>query len=141
MEVTPAFLIDTSALARMRRPEVHEVLTPMMELRLAATTPALDAEALYSARSGKDFSYVRHYRRASFTRLSIVDRHWEDAFDAQARLARTGRHRAVGISDLLTAVVAAEHRATVVHYDQDFEIAAEVVNFTHRWVVPRGTVA
>lgn len=141
MEVTPAFLIDTSALARMRRPGVREVLTPILELRLAATTPALDAEALYSARSGKDFSHVRRYRRASFISLSIVDRHWEAAFDAQARLARTGRHRAVGITDLLTAVVAAEHRATVVHYDQDFETAAEVVDFTHRWVVARGSVA
>lgn len=140
MEVTPAFLIDTSALARMRRPEVDEVLTPIMELRLAATTPALDAEALYSARSA-DLPHVRRYRRDAFTRLSIVDRHWEHAFDAQARLARTGRHRAVGITDLLTAVVAAEHGVTVVHYDQDFEVAAEVVDFTHRWVVPRGSVA
>jgi predicted nucleic acid-binding protein len=55
-------------------------------------------------------------------------------------LARRGRHRAVGIADLLTAVLAAEHGMTVLHYDGDFEITAEVIEFEHRWVVPRGTV-
>jgi hypothetical protein len=29
---------------------------------------------------------------------------------------------------------------TVVHYDRDFEIAAEVLSFEHRWVLPRGTI-
>jgi hypothetical protein len=35
---------------------------------------------------------------------------------------------------------AAEHKRTVVHYDADFEIAAEVVESEHRWVLPRETV-
>lgn len=141
MALTPSFLIDTSALARLHDPAIGTVLRPMIDLRLVATTPALDAEVLYSARSAKDYDAIRARRRTAYIALSLVDRHWEAAFDAQARLARTGRHRAVGITDLLTAVVAAEHRVTVVHYDQDFEIAAEVVDFTHRWVVPRGSVA
>ena len=42
--------------------------------------------------------------------------------------------------DLLTGVLAAEHGMTVVHYDADFETAAEVLEFEHRWVLPRGTV-
>jgi hypothetical protein len=29
---------------------------------------------------------------------------------------------------------------TVVHYDADFEIVAEVLAFEHRWVLPRGSV-
>jgi len=28
---------------------------------------------------------------------------------------------------------------TVVHYDADFEIAAEVLPFQHRWILPRGS--
>ena len=52
-----------------------------------------------------------------------------------AATARTAERR--GIADLVTAVLAAEHRITVVHYDADFEIA-EVVEFEHRWVAPRG---
>lgn len=122
-------------------PTVGHVLMPMIDLGLVATTPALDAEALHSARSATDYDAIRARRRTAYIRLSLVDQHWEAAFDAQSRLARSGRHRAVGITDLLTAVVAAEHRATVVHYDQDFAIAAEVVDFSHRWVVPRGSVA
>jgi predicted nucleic acid-binding protein len=60
--------------------------------------------------------------------------------NAAARvLARTGRHRAVCLVDLVTAVLAAEHGVTVVHYDADFEMAAEVLAFEHRWVLPRGT--
>jgi predicted nucleic acid-binding protein len=41
----------------------------------------------------------------------------------------------------LTAVLAAEHGMTVLHYDYDadFEIAAEVLEFEHRWVLPRRT--
>jgi hypothetical protein len=29
---------------------------------------------------------------------------------------------------------------TVVHYDSDFETAATVLAFEHRWVLPRGTL-
>lgn len=54
-------------------------------------------------------------------------------------IAGSGRHRAVGIADLLTAVLAAVG-VTVLHYDSDFEIAAEVLDFQHRWVLTRGTV-
>jgi predicted nucleic acid-binding protein len=43
--------------------------------------------------------------------------------------------------DLLTAVLAAEHSLTVIHYDADFDIAAEVVGFHHRWVAERGSIA
>jgi predicted nucleic acid-binding protein len=45
-----------------------------------------------------------------------------------------------GGADLLTAVLAAEHQQTVVHYDADFETAAEVLGFEHRWVAPRGSI-
>jgi hypothetical protein len=44
------------------------------------------------------------------------------------------------MADLLTAVLAATHRLTVIHYDADFETAATVLTFEHRWAVPRGSV-
>ena len=84
-------------------------------------------------------SQVRADRREAYEYLPTDDGHWQRAFDAQRTLARTGRHRAVGIADCLTAVLAAEHGMTVLHYDGDFEIAAEVLELEHRWVVPRGT--
>jgi predicted nucleic acid-binding protein len=79
-------------------------------------------------------------RREACEYLPTDDDHWQRAFAAQRQLAGTGRHRAVGIADLLTAVLAAQHHVTVLHYDADFEIAAEVLPFEHRWVLPRGTV-
>jgi len=39
---------------------------------------------------------------------------------------------------LPTATLAAEHGLTLVHYDADFDTAATVLTFDHRWVAPRG---
>ncbi len=139
MAVIAQFLIDTSAAARMRLAEVADRLEPLITGGLVATCAGLDAEALYSARSPSEYEQVRADRRDAYEYLPTEDAHWQAAFDAQRALARTGRHRAVGIVDLLTAVLAARHGITVVHYDGDFELAAEVLDFEHRWVLPRGT--
>ena len=45
----------------------------------------------------------------------------------------------MGIADLLAAVLAADHGVTNLHYDGDFEIAAQVLDFEQRSVLPRGT--
>ena len=134
------FLIDTSAAARMRLVPVAERLEPLITGGLVATCATLDAEALYSARSPAEYEQVRADRRDAYDYLPTEDGHWQRAFDTQRVLARTGRHRAVGIADLLTAVLAAEHGLTIVHYDADFEIAAEILPIEHRWVLPQGTV-
>jgi predicted nucleic acid-binding protein len=138
--VIARFLIDTSAAARMRMAAVADRLEPLITGGLVATCATLDAEALYSARSPAEYEQVRADRREAYEYLPTHEIHWQRAFDAQRVLARTSRHRAVGIADLLTAVLAAEHGMTVLHYDNDFGIAAEVLEFEHRWIVPRGTV-
>ena len=139
MAVTARYLIDTSAAARMRHPDVAAQLTPLIEAAVVGTCATLDAEALYSARSPAEYEQLRADRRAAYEYLPTEDAHWQQAFEAQRALAPTGRHRAVGISDLLTAVLAAEHGITVVHYDADFEVAAEVLDFRHRWILARGS--
>jgi predicted nucleic acid-binding protein len=137
--VTARYLIDTSAAARMRHPDVAAQLTPLIQAAVVASCATLDAEALYSARSPAEYEQLRADRRAAYEYLPTDDTHWQQAFDAQRELARTGRHRSVGIADLLTAVLAAQHNLTVVHYDADFEIAAEVLAFEHRWILARGS--
>ena len=134
------FLIDTSAAARMHHPVVADRLSPLIEAGLVATCASLDAEALSSARSPGEYERVRADRRTAYQYLPTEDRHWKQGFDAQRELARTGRHRSVGIADLLTAVLTGEHQLTLVHYDADFDIAAEVIDFEHRWVTNRGAV-
>jgi predicted nucleic acid-binding protein len=134
------YILDTSAAARMRHPDVAARLAPLIEAGLVATTAALDAEALYSARSPVEYEQLWADRRVAYEYLPTEDEHWQAALQAQRELARQGRHRAVGMPDLLTAVLAAAHGLTVVHYDADFETAATVVAFEQVWVMPRGSL-
>ena len=140
MAVTARFLIDTSAAARMANPDVAERLAPLIEGGVVATTASLDAEALYCARGANEYEELWHDRRLAYEYAPTNDEHWQAALNAQRALARTGRHRSVGVHDLLTAVLAAAHNLTVVHYDSDFETAATVLAFEHRWVLPRGAL-
>jgi hypothetical protein len=137
--VIARYFIDTSAAARMSQPAVAERVAPLIQAGHVATCAVLDAEALYSARNPQDYERIRSERRIAYEYVPTNDEHWDAAFDAQRALARTGRHRAVGIHDLLTAVLSAQHRLTVVHYDADFEIASEVLDFQHQWAIPAGT--
>jgi len=134
------YLLDTSAVARMRHPEVGARLAPLIEAGLVATTAALDAEALYSARNPVEYEQLWVDRQVAYEYLPTEDEHWQSALQAQRELARHGQHRAVGMPDLLTAVLAAAHGLTVVHYDADFETAATVVAFEQAWVVRRGSL-
>ncbi|MFJ4165761.1 hypothetical protein ACIPY5_09405 [Microbacterium sp. NPDC089698] len=67
--------------------------------------------------------------------------------DVGALTFQAGIGRSVGVSDLQIAATAIRHShaqqtVTVVHYDADFENVARVApEFSHRWIVPRGTVA
>ncbi|WP_232236095.1 PIN domain-containing protein [Nocardia sp. BMG51109] len=138
--MTSRFLIDTSAAARMRHPGVARVLAPMMQSGTVATCATLDAEALFSARGPAEYERIRSDRRVAYEYLPTDDDHWRRAFSVQRVLAGSGRHREVGIADLLTAVLAVEHRLLLVHYDADFDTVATVVDLNHRWVAPRGSL-
>ena len=140
MAVTARFLIDTSAAARMANPDVAQRLAPLIAGGVVATTASLDAEALYSARGANEYEELWNDRRLAYEYLPTNDEHWQAALNAQRQLARAGRHRSVGVHDLLTAVLAAAHNLTIVHYDSDFETAATVLVFEQRWVLPRGTL-
>jgi predicted nucleic acid-binding protein len=112
-------------------PLLVTVMRPLIEGGLVGTTASLDAEALYSARDQTEYEQLWADRRAAYEYLPTNDEHWQIALGAQRGLAATGRHRAVGIADLLTATLAAAHRLTVVHYDADFDTAATLLTFEH----------
>lgn len=124
----------------MKSPEVADRLAPLIEAGLVATTAQLDTEALYSARSPAEYERLWSDRREAFEYLPTDDEHWQSALGAQRKLASGGRHRAVGMNDLLIATVAAAHDVLLIHYDSDFDIAASVISVRHQWVVDRGTV-
>lgn len=140
MALIARYLLDTSAAARMRHPEVSRRLRPLIEGGLVATTASLDSEVLYRARGPAEYEQLWADRRAAYEYLPTNDEHWQTALGAQRALATASQHRTVGMADLLRAALAATHRLTVIHYEADFETAATVLTFEHRWVVPRGSV-
>lgn len=139
MAVVARFLVDTSALARMRHPAVAERLAPLIDAGLVATCPVIDMEVLYSTRTLAEYDQVRLDRSRAYEYLPTDDDVWRRAQEVQAALARRSQLRAVGIPDLLVAATAERHDVTVLHYDGDYEHVAAVTGQDVRWVVPRGT--
>jgi predicted nucleic acid-binding protein len=73
---------------------------------------------------------ARHSRRGLAAR----------ALDVQALLWRSWQVRAVGLPDLLIAAVAERERVTVLHYDGDYDLIAQITGQPAQWVIAPGTV-
>ena len=140
MAAVAGFLADTSALARLRYGQVAAVLGPLIEAGLVATCGVIEFGLGWAARSTKEFDELRADRDAGYEWLPTHDEDWRRAMAVQGALWRSGRVRAVGFPDLLVAAVAEREHVTVLHYDGDYDLIAEVTGQTVQWVVPPGTV-
>ncbi len=140
MAAVAGFLADTSALARLRHGPVVAVLGPLIEAGLVATCGVIEFELGWAARNGKEFDELRADRDAGYEWLPTHDEDWRRALVVQGALWRGGRVRAVGFPDLLVAAVAERERVTVLHYDSDYDLIAQVTGQAVQWVVPQGTV-
>ena len=141
MAAVARYLADTSALARLRHPQVAAVLAPLIESGVVATCGVIEFELAWATRSGAEFHQVRADRDAGYEWLATHDEDWRRALDVQGSLWRGGRIRAVGLPDLLIAAVAERERVTVLHYDGDYELIAQITSQPMQWVIPRGTVS
>jgi predicted nucleic acid-binding protein len=108
--------------------------------RAAATCITVDLEADYSGRNHQDVKTIAERRRSLYVTLPITESVAERAREVQLRMAARGKHRAAGVTDVLTAAIAEQHGAVVLHYDADFEQIAAVAGQPHLWVAPRGTL-
>jgi predicted nucleic acid-binding protein len=140
MAAVASHLADTSALARLHRPVVAAVLGPLIEAGLVGTCGVIEFELGWATRSAAEFDLVRADREEGYEWLATHDEDWHRALGVQAELWRSGRVRAVGFADLLIAAVAEREQVTLVHYDSDYDLIAEVTSQPMQWVVPRGTV-
>jgi predicted nucleic acid-binding protein len=140
MAAVASHLADTSALARLHRPEVAAVLGPLIEAGLVATCGVIEFELGWATRSGAEFDLVRADRAEGYEWLAIHDEDWHRALNVQAVLWRGGRIRAVGFPDLLIAAVAEREQVVLLHYDGDYDLIAEVTGQPMQWIVPRGAV-
>jgi predicted nucleic acid-binding protein len=134
------YLIDTSAQARIRHPEVRKIIAGLIADRAAATCVTVDLEAGYSGRDLTDVRVIAERRRSLYVVLPITEVTAERAREVQIRMAARGHHRAAGVIDLITAAVAEYYGAAILHYDADFEQIAAVTSQPHAWIAPRGTL-
>jgi predicted nucleic acid-binding protein len=140
MAAVTSYLADTSALARLRHRAVAAVLGPLIGAGLVATCGVIEFELGWATRNGKEFDELRSDRDAGYEWLPIQDEDWRRALEVQGALWRGGQVRVVGFPDLLIAAVAERERVTVLHYDSDYELIADVTGQPVQWVVPRGTI-
>ncbi|MGP3914751.1 PIN domain nuclease [Nonomuraea sp. 10N515B] len=134
------YLLDKSALARIRTSEViAKALHPLYAARVVATCSVIDLEVLYSAR---DFGHYQRILQAQRRCISLpVDQEVQRrAIEVQIELVKRSQHRGIRPEDLLIAACAEVHGATVLHYDLDFDIIAQVTGQRALWVVPPGSV-
>jgi predicted nucleic acid-binding protein len=135
------YLIDTSAWARMTQPTVHKRLATILDEGAAATCLPLDLEDGRSARNFRDAMSIRALRAKVMTELPITAGVATRSRDLQLALTQRGHHRAASPVDLITAAVAAEYGAIVLHYDRDYDLIADVGGPRCEWVVPAGTLS
>ncbi|HEV2377000.1 MAG TPA: PIN domain nuclease [Streptosporangiaceae bacterium] len=141
MAAVASYLADTSALARLRHQSVAAVLGPLIEAGLVATCGVIEFELGWATRTPDEFGQLRADRDAGYEWLATHDEDWRRALDVQGALWRRGQVRAVGFPDLLVAAVAERERVTVLHYDADYDLIADITGQPMRWVVPRGAIA
>ena len=135
-----ALVVDTSAWSRAHRAEVRD---PWIEALLAdrvRLSPVVKLEILLSARNGDRFDGAQNTLDALRTAplSSSVLRSAEISMRALAHRS-AGAHR-IPVIDYLVAAAAQEINATVLHYDADYDLLAEVMDFEAAWLAPPGSL-
>ncbi len=135
------YLADTSALTRSdTRPQVREVIEPLLLAGRVASCGVVDLELLYSAPGRDTYVELAGLLRA-MPRVPVTDATVDRALEVQALLASKAQHRSVPLPDLLIAACAEAAGLTVLHYDADYERIAKLTGQAVQWVVPHGSAA
>ena len=135
------YLADKSALTRSdTRPEVRDVIEPLLLGGRIATCGIVDLELLYSAPNRDSYFELSELLRA-MPRVPVTAATVDWALEVQSLLANKAQHRSVPLPDLLIAACAEAAGLTVLHYDADYEHIAKLTGQPVQWVVARGSVA
>ncbi len=138
LTTTAHWLVDKSAL-RPHVPAFADALVPRVAAGRVGVCLVTELEVGYSARSKRDFERIRHDLLTHLVPIPTPTRAEEHARWIQAELVARGQHRAVAIPDLLVAALADVEGLTVLHYDRDFDVIADITGQPTEWVVPAGT--
>jgi predicted nucleic acid-binding protein len=132
-------LADTSAWTRAHHPSVRAEWIAALSGGQIATSPMVELELLYTARTAADFDRWAQ-RLAQLRNVPITRSVTNAARQALRALAHKGHHRAVTIADLLIAACAQDAALPVLHYDHDFDTLTTALSFDSRWIAPRGSL-
>lgn len=134
-------LADTSVWARKRHPALREWFEAAVIAGDIAVCDMVALELLHSA-SRPDFFARTEEALKAMPWLRMGGAEWARAREVYRLLSDRGQaaHRAVKHADLLIAAAAEVAGIGLVHYDNDYDLIAEVTGQTARWVRPRGTI-
>jgi len=132
------YLVDKSAFEQQRHSNAaDDTLRALANENALATCEIVALELLYSARGVADYEQ-RWADLQVLPWLHVTKAVMTRALTTQRLLAALGQHRRP-IPDLVIAAAAAEHDATVLHYDRDFDLIVAATGQPTRWIVPPGT--
>lgn len=131
-------VVDTSVLTRLRDPAVAERIIELATTGRLARCSISDLELGYSARSAEEHDRITA-SLSVFDVAAIDESHVTRAGQVQRQLAAASQ-RGRKVPDLLIAAVAEELDVTLVHYDSDFDLIAEVTGQPTKWIVAAGSV-
>lgn len=131
-------LVDTSVLKRLSIQAVRDVVEPLADSGRLARTTISDLEVGYSARNSREWDDLLAALDV-FAMIATTAQHFDRAKQVQRLLAARSQ-RGRKIPDLLIAAAAEAERLTVLHYDQDFDMIAEVTGQRCQWVASAGTI-
>ena len=97
-------------------------------------------EVLVSSVSADDFAITRADLEL-MPRVAVTEAIIERALDVQGLMVRRGTHRAPSPADLVLAACAEANGLTVLHYDKDFDLIAEVTGQPTEWIAPQGSLS
>ena len=131
-------IVDTSVVKRFVDDAVRAKVRALSLDSVLMRTSMLDLEVGYSARNEIEWVDLVD-GLGTFALVEVEQRHLSRALQVQKLLAgRSQRGRK--IPDLVTAAVAEEIGATVLHYDRDFDLISEVTHQPAQWIAPAGAL-
>ncbi len=134
-----SYLVDTSVLTRLAKPDVSSRLAEI-EMENAAFTRCMmtDLEVGASASNAKEWVTI-HLILDAYVPVDVEAQDFHSALDLQMSLADAGL-KGRKPPDLLIAAVALRLGLTVLHYDRNFHHIATVSPLKHEWIVPAGCI-
>ena len=134
-------LADTSVWANKGRPAIQAWFAAAVEAGDVAGCDMVALELLHSARNPQEFALIED-GLAGLPWVEPDGADWSRAREVYRALGRRPGmvQRIVKHPDLLIAAAAERAGLTLVHYDSDYDVIAEVTGQPARWVAPRGSL-